>query len=112
MSRVSAHRARGWSSLTKNKMSPPPLEILLRDLLSRARHRRQRGDERPVREIGKEDAAAVLRGEAGELGRRVVEADAPRGEARRHRREVLLAHAAVVARIGELPSSCRAGPAR
>ena len=74
---------------------------LLRDLLSRARHRRQRGDERPVRKVGKEDAAAVLRGEAGELGRRVVEADAPRGEARRHRREVVLAHAAVVARVGE-----------
>ena len=81
MSRVSAHRARGWASLTKNKTSPPPLEILLRDLLSRARHRRQRGHERPVRKVGKEDAAAVLRGEAGELGRRVVEADAPRGEA-------------------------------
>ena len=66
VSRVSAHRARGWASLTKNKMSPPPLESLLRDLLSRARHRRQRGHERPVRKVGKEDAAAVLRGEAGE----------------------------------------------
>ena len=41
VSRVSAHRDSGWASLTKNKMSPPPLEILLRDNLSRARHRRR-----------------------------------------------------------------------
>ena len=64
-----------------------------------------------MRKVGKEDAAAVLRGEAGELGRRVVEADAPRGEFRRHRRQVGLGHAAAVAGVAEAEEAQELGVA-